>query len=312
MSLLQSSIGRSAIKTRKNKTLRRTIVNSSTIIASEFENDKKWLRDPKNHRFLKDFLTCPIIKASTAKDMSEYIRIKLKDSTTEIHSLSALRIISSMLTFPLTTAYGLKFLFPEFDLPSNSFNISIIGARSESSLPPIYWKEFNSLFPDRPNSHHNFNIEFFGPHLMIKDLTSSWERNFFENGHNLNLLADISNRCFFHVHPNRLPLLGRSDLFFLFNPGFGSKELSSSWKPTLSLLLQSRKPIMCTAYSEKDLHQDLENLHLLGMEEDHQDLGNSIEMLIQPMANPFANLRKEQRGDEIVITNQYLYCFRYK
>lgn len=290
--------------------LRRYVSNVS--ISSEFENDKEWLRAPENHRFLMNFLNSSMKNPSTANNMNEYIQLKLLGTDSATVPLSATRIISSMLTFPLTTSYCLKLLFPDLKFPSSPVNISVVGARSESSLPPIYWKEFISFISGELKDPTSFSIEFFGPHLMIKDLTTSWTRKFSENGLTLSLTSDILNRCLFHLHPQSNSLLQKSDIFFLFNPGFGSKELASSWRQTLSFLLESRKPIVCTAYSDDDLLKDLGQLQLIGMEEDHQELGNPIEMLISPRANPFANLRKEQRGDEVVITNQYLYCFRLK
>jgi hypothetical protein len=120
-----------------------------------------------------------------------------------------------------------------------------------------------------------------------------------------------------HDHPDCMRLLMESDLFVLFNPGFGSKPLREEWAPTMKLLLETRKPILATAHSEKDVRRDLDMLDRLSTEEDLQDLGEPLEFLIPPHENPFASTRRtydacEEEGAQVVQANRFLYAFQSK
>ena len=52
-------------------------------------------------------------------------------------------------------------------------------------------------------------------------------------------------------------LMERYDMFVLYNPGYGSLALQESWKETLMMLVNSRKPVLCTAHSKYDMNRDL-------------------------------------------------------
>jgi hypothetical protein len=61
--------------------------------------------------------------------------------------------------------------------------------------------------------------------------------------------------------------------------GFGASEIMKrNWKDSLLRLLQTRKPILCTSHSEKDLDRDLAFLDSL-LAEDAQDLGEPLEVI---------------------------------
>ena len=115
-----------------------------------------------------------------------------------------------------------------------------------------------------------------------------------------------------------MKLLLENDLFVLFNSGLGSTQsLKESWAPTLKLLFMTRKPILLTAHSAFDLKRDLARLEIITSEEDTQDLGEPIEFILNPHANPFASWKrtvdpKEEREAQIVTTNQFIYCVQAK
>ena len=101
--------------------------------------------------------------------------------------------------------------------------------------------------------------------------------------------------------------------------GLGSKALRSQWDPTVRMLLETRKPIVCTAHGDTDLGNDLNYLNRISQEEDAQDMGEPIEFLIVPHLNPFRSLKRiidkeapEFSDDRIVTTNCYLYALRSK
>ena len=89
--------------------------------------------------------------------------------------------------------------------------------------------------------------------------------------------------------------------------------MKSSWDPTIRLLLQTHKPIICTAYGNHDLKRDLSVLDQITSEEDSQDLGEPIDFLIPPHENPFQSFKltvdPKETGDQgIVVTNHSLYA----
>jgi hypothetical protein len=101
--------------------------------------------------------------------------------------------------------------------------------------------------------------------------------------------------------------------------GLGSKPLSASWDATVRLLLETRKPLICTAHGEADLSSDLNFLNKVSGEEDSQDIGEPLEFLIPPHLNPFRSLKRvldkkapEFSDGRIITTNCYIYAVRSK
>jgi hypothetical protein len=73
------------------------------------------------------------------------------------------RVLSSLLTFPLTLSYAIshvyRALYPWMSLPEipieerkKLFNVLVVGARSESSLPLTWWKEGLYNFDSIPHN----------------------------------------------------------------------------------------------------------------------------------------------------------------
>jgi hypothetical protein len=98
-----------------------------------------------------------------------------------------------------------------------------------------------------------------------------------------------------------------------------SKPLKDKWDPTIRLLLETRKPIVCTAHGDTDLGNDLNHLSKLSQEEDFQDLGEPVEFIFPPHLNPFRSLKrtvdkhaKVDTDGRIVTTNHYIYAFQSK
>jgi hypothetical protein len=54
--------------------------------------------------------------------------------------------------------------------------------------------------------------------------------------------------------------------------------MKEQWRDTLQCLLQTRKPVICTAHSEKDLDRDLAFIDSL-VADDTQDLGEPLEVI---------------------------------
>ena len=73
-----------------------------------------------------------------------------------------------------------------------------------------------------------------------------------------------------HAHPQSTQLLQWAHVFVLFNPGSGSPSLSARWDPTLRLLLETRKPVLCTAHGPHDLQRDIAALEAIAEQEDSE------------------------------------------
>ena len=100
-----------------------------------------------------------------------------------------------------------------------------------------------------------------------------------------------------HNYPKDLrnELINSTDVFLLFNPGYGSDVLKEGWSPTLDILLQSGKPIIGTAHSRHDLNRDMEVLK-------QKETSMSINMVMKNHENPFKSQQRtvdekeEQKG----------------
>ena len=123
----------------------------------------------------------------------------------------------------------------------------------------------------------------------------------------------------------------------------GHAALKSAWQPTLSLLLQSRKPIVCTALSRFDLLRDIAFIEQVAAEEDYQELGQPLDVstyynfayiyynftiriniiapdqiLIQPELNPFRTGKRvfddqeENEQAKVVTANEFIFAFQAK
>jgi hypothetical protein len=234
-------------------------------------------------------------------------------------SASAMRVASATMTFPLTLSYGLRRIFSSGrgisgeDRLRQELKILVLGARSESSLPSIWWKE--CLLSSSEVIGKKLSISLMGPGLQTQQPTETEYRH---GSKSVIIKALDGGACLFHEHPLHMKLLLETDLFVMFNPGFGSTPtLQESWAPTLRLLFMTRKPIMATAHSAWDLKRDLARLEVLTNEEDHQDLGEPLEFTLPPHENPMASTKrtfdsKEELQAQIVTTNQFTYAFLAK
>lgn len=239
---------------------------------------------------------------------------------------TALRVLSMVLTNPLTISYALRQLLsstgaqPLLPLPAiTSPKILCVGARSESNLPLVWWRELLITSP----LITSLSIEMCGPEILHQrhnEQVSLQLPTHPEAHQSFQLHSPPINKCHLHKHQSVHEKLLSNDIFLLFNPGYGANPLMKiQWKETLKLLLSTKKTIICTAHSEGDLHRDLRYLDELTSEEDEDglQLGEPIEMLLAPQKNPFRSLSLtfDQREDEscqVVRTNDQIYAFRMK
>jgi splicing suppressor protein 51 len=230
-------------------------------------------------------------------NMTEHIFNRSSITKVEAH-----RVVSSLLSYPLTLSLAINTLFT-YHKPS--LHIIILGARSEASLPASWWKEL--LYTQ--NNAKDVKITMVGPGQQLFTKVThqrTWEEKSIE-------ITTGSHLGLFHDLPNVHDLLRSADLFVCFHPGFGNSFMRPMWTPTLDLLFQTRKPIFCTAYSPTDIAADLTQLGAIADELDEQDLGEALEFILNADVNPFASMQAaiSEQG-EVTVTNHFAYCFQAK
>jgi hypothetical protein len=285
-------------------------------IESQLKADKDWASTAEAGKALlmgKEEPSAPI----ASSNLKEYLTLRgygdaLKDSSAE-------RVLSSVMTFPLTLAYGYK-LLNVYSRPK--VNAVVIGARAEATLPAIWWKEF--LFAS--DNIAELTVKMIGPAVRPKGADDAvkvleWGSYSFDDcGQLVTPKVELSippdGACYFHEMDNIMDLLQWADVFVLYNPGLGSSVHKEQWDPTMRMLLETRKPILCTSHGEDDAIADLKYIDAIAAQEDHQDIGEPLEFLIPPHVNPFRTLKRTVHKQEnnngkpiVVTTNHYIYAF---
>lgn len=274
----------------------------------EIEIDKLWIKSDEAKKVITGRKVDVPLSHILSDNMNSYIKSRGHDSVLEIPP--ALRTLSQILTFPTTLAYGIRHLYRA---PIDHLSVCILGARAEHSLPRVWWKE-SLIGCDKVKS---LKLSCIGPGIQCSQ-TKFFKEEVIEWAAGHVRVTNIDNGHLpLHAHPKAFEILLEHDLFVLFNPGFGSKTLTDAWAPTLRLLLEARKPVLCTAHGADDLMRDIMTLEHLAQEEDVQDLGDPLEYLMPPHQNPFRSSRsvvddKEEGECRIVTTNHSIYAFQSK
>lgn len=291
---------------------------SHVEIKADIDQDKIWIKSVEAKKLITGKRVEVPKSHILSNDMKSYITSRGYDSVVNIPP--ALRTLSQILTFPTTLAYGLRHLYRA---PIDQLSVCILGARAEHSLPRVWWKE-SLIGCDKVK---RLTVSHMGPGIrcspprFFKDDVVEWEGGGaeVETGavRRVNIRDIEQGHLPLHLHPKAFKLLLEHDLFVLFNPGFGSRTLADAWSPTLRLLLEARKPVLCTAHGTEDLKRDIQTLERIAQEEDMQDLGDPLEYLLPPHENPFRSSRvivddTEEEHCRIVTTNHSIYAFQAK
>lgn len=131
-------------------------------VQKELDADNDWIKSLRAMQTMKlgrDEPTNHLL----SKSMHEHIIARGYENDieeVEISNESARRVLSSCLTFPLTLSYAYKLLFP---MVPPKLNVLVVGARAESSLPPIWWKD--CLYNN--SELHEISIKMTGPGIQI-------------------------------------------------------------------------------------------------------------------------------------------------
>jgi hypothetical protein len=286
-------------------------------IKQQQEEDKEWIKSFEASQLLKGLLIDK--KTPTSKSALKEVTLTslLGQEVPGVGQVSnvGLRTISSLLTYPLTLSYALHHIHRSQSQEESEessvrvTNILVLGARAESTLPLPWWKW---LLRGSGLSPSHFKVNMIGP-----DVTLSTESKTIDRGKSKLVISPIlpEDKSVLHEHPNCMDLLRSSDVFVLYNPGFGSKILQEKWDATMRLLLMTRKPVICSAHCDFDLFRDLDRLKAISAEEDSQDLGETIEFFFSPRRNPFQSLKptvdnnEEDNRAKVVYCNHSVYAF---
>jgi hypothetical protein len=285
--------------------------SAQRAVSIERQSEKEWMMLPDTRVLFQSWLQSGPLDHIDESDMFKYICMR---GATEVRANSAMfRVLSSLLSNPLTLAYGLNQVFPK-----NVKNISVlaIGMRSESQLPLGWWREALMAVP----AIDTIQLEMIGPEIIPKHDNPHCSFCSEKTGrvNNLMISAPLENKVLFHEHGSIQYKLLKADTFLLFNPGFAASDIMRhQWKETLTILLNSRKPIICTAHSEADLVRDTQFIRELAEQENHTKLGETLEIFLPPHNNPFRSHVKtfdpnESKSDFVVSTNHSIYAFCMK
>jgi hypothetical protein len=216
-------------------------------IEKELVADEIWIKSETALRAMK--IGKEPTKHIESMEMGHHIIARNYESADQPDA-SCRRVISSCMTFPLTLGYAHKLLLPA--VPTRP-NILMIGARAESSLPSVWWKD--CLYNN--GALEGASIKMTGPgikkrpekHVALTDTTEmpseveilEWKVPQLDHP-----VSDISSEssCFqislssphnennmkvLHENSDAMQLLLWADIFVLYNPGT-YKEHSSTCK----------------------------------------------------------------------------------
>ncbi|KAI7562255.1 hypothetical protein KC317_g8534 [Hortaea werneckii] len=240
------------------------------------------VNEERSMRQVTRLLTYPVTIGSVLHELSPY---GLKNGLTAegLRSLSALRYT----LHPPRTGAGtdIKGLRPN----PPPVRLFILGARAESSLPREVWIQLSHLFP-----RATFHLIFIGPESMAnrdaefplppRTPSNPWGAIIEDRlGGQMKISTYVEYFHTLHAAQAFAPYDPYFDAFVLFHPGLGHPASSHEWEHTLPQLLETKVPIICTGYTDFDMHRDI-----AWVEEKSR---GEADVVLQPQENRFRSLR---------------------
>eukprot|EP00624_Nannochloropsis_granulata_P001329 evm.model.NODE_16477_length_6640_cov_25.901356.1 len=297
-----------------------------------------WISKPTNSRLIQPPTQTPLsvaaaaqVQASTSLALEEYLRQRnwAEPNTTTLLASPGLRILSHLLSYPMTLAHYLPHLQKVAEATKTkkeeaaaAVHLAILGARAEASLPSAWWMELLCL---RCIHLHLHMVGPEMPHAVAKTAARAAEHVVLDADRQLwlhkhhglyhELVADIvssvtssssSSAAAAATAAAQAPGGGSLDAIVLYNPGLGHPALSTAWAPTLAKLQAERKPVLWTAHSQEDRDRDIA---LLGAQE------KDVEWLVGPERNPFASRKRlvdPLDARHVLAANEYAGVFRWR
>lgn len=182
----------------------------------------------------------------------------------------------------------------------------VLGARSESQLPALVWKQLSYALP-----YTKFELVFVGPECYFDKTKSRYVQSERKISHKIDEKMTLSYYTdYFHVlheAQDLFPYDPYLDVFFLFHPGLGAPEAMDQWKKSVPGLLESKCAIFSTGFHKQDLTRDWD--WLMG------NFGEELDVLMKPTENLFKSQKWELNDlnpQEVYQFNQQLFGFRGK
>lgn len=299
---------------------------SATQLFASNQQDNAYLQSEEGKRWLSEIYRHVNSEPMVANDMTQLVQQRygsfIDSDPNEETKATKFRILSFLLTYPLTLSYALNKIYSRSPwlLDKELLNVLVLGSRAEAWLPMRWWMEALHII-DKNSKVKEICLQHLGPHIDQSRLprttaSPSVAGRIVQTSH----LQDPKQ--FLHDRHDKYKLLLGCDMIIGFNPGFSvSNDASTNeWEPTIDLLIQTKRPVVATAFSEADLRDDLAYLDKLSMREDDSGLqlgDGSIEMILDPGRNPFRSHRIDldltaKTNHQAVIRNDYVYIFQGK
>lgn len=238
-----------------------------------------------------------------------------------------LRVLSHLLSYPLTLAHYLGHIAPVLSSPSrppSTAALVMLGARAEASLPSLWWRELLCYHGSSRMQSLRLYVHMVGPELPGRS-----ERGGGRECVNLSLSTEgqgegaggelvlYRHRGLYHeLLSEDATVPAKPAAYVTFNPGFGHLNLSEAWKPTLDAALQQQPGatpsplVVWTAHSEADKDRDVAFL-----DRHFGKAGSRVDWLLAPMPNPFASRKRVSGGygegkEAVVQANMFVGVFR--
>ena len=211
------------------------------------------------------------------------------------------RMITQVLSYPLTLSYLLYKISSQFSPSNPLLNITVVGARAESSLPILWWREMVHFALPSPL----INILMVGP--QTTNSKRQRVRHTFSASDTTQelIVRRRPSRALFHDRVDSNALQNDSHIFCLFNPGLG--QLRESWEESMDAILKTRKPVILSAHSKMDLERDLKFLY-------DRYGSSSLQFLQDVIPNPFMSGRRTlnqfEEHLEVSTANELVYILK--
>jgi hypothetical protein len=293
------------------------------IIAS-IQRDKDYVLSEEGKRWLLNVYQHRDEEIVAVDDMEKLLQARYgslidADQASEIKATKH-RILSELLTCPLTLSFAINKIYAHLPwlMEKEHLSVLILGSRAESTLPMRWWTE-SLLTIMKDSKMKELSLQHIGPEINQQRHTALTSSSIAGRTIQTRHLRD--SQLALHNRSDKYPLLLGCDLIVAFNPGFAANHESvRSWKPTIELLMQTKRPVLATAHSNADLRRDLAHLDKLSMLEDDSGLqlgDGCIDMILEPCRNPFRSHQINhdplaQASDQAIARNDYIYLFQGK
>lgn len=195
--------------------------------------------------------------------------------------------ISHMATIPLTTLFAIEKSCQNWKIKKN-ITIHVIGAEFQFECWNL--RIWEKLFLHYLPNLINLTLIFTGPELKVPDVLLEILKNVKTcnycriSGRRINV---IFNQGKLYHEIEKTTIIQKPDIVCLFNPGLYRKtgfNGNDTWPLTIKKFCQLKSPIVITAYTEKEIPQDIAAIKSVC----------NINIIMEPQKNPYATLKPDR------------------